>query len=195
MRARVARRFCPLALLTAMALLAGLPLATQATQADTTLATALQHQPRVGTARLRYWGFDVYDASLYAAPGFDIQRFQEQGFGLELHYLRRFKGTDIAERSIQEMKGLATISPAQAQRWQSTMAALFPDVEKGDRITGLHMPGRGARFYLNGVLLGDIADDTFSRQFFGIWLSPDTSQPRMRDALIQSIGAGAPRAP
>ena len=159
---------------------------------EPTLSAALQDKTAVGKARLRYWGFDVYDASLWARPGFDIGQFETQRFGLELAYLREFKGADIAERSIDEMKDLATIEPAQATRWTQAMSNLFPDVKRGDRITGVHVPGSGARFYLNGKLLGEVADDAFSRLFFGIWLSPKTSQPRMRETLIQNI-AGTPR--
>ena len=180
----------PLHLLVAAALLVGSPAGAQ----TAALGTVLQDQTRTGTARLRYWGFDVYDARLYVAQGFDIQRFEEQRFGLELSYLRGFKGADIAERSIEEMKGLAPLDAAQAQRWQQAMSALFPDVRRGDRLTGVHVPGSGARFYVNGQWLGEVADDAFSRLFFGIWLSPRTSQPRLREALIQSLG-GPPRAP
>lgn len=188
-------RTTALRLLTAAALwLAGLPVLAQGGAPEPTLGAALQDKKNVGSARLRYWGFDVYDATLFARQGFDIQRFEDQRFGLELSYLRSFKGSDIAERSIEEMKGLAAIEPVQARRWLSAMSALFPDVQRGDRITGVHVPGSGARFYLNGQLLGEVADDAFSRLFFGIWLSPKTSQPRMRETLIQSLG-GAPRAP
>ncbi|MDO9638507.1 MULTISPECIES: chalcone isomerase family protein [Pseudomonadota] len=172
--------------------LAGAPAFAQAP--EPTLSAALQDKTAVGKARLRYWGFDVYDASLWALPGFDAGRFENQRFGLELAYLRDFKGADIAERSIGEMKDLAPIEPAQATRWTQAMSSLFPDVKRGDRITGVHVPGSGARFYLNGRLLGEVADDAFSRLFFGIWLSPKTSQPRMRDTLIQGI-TGAARTP
>jgi hypothetical protein len=181
-------------LLLALCGLAWWPASAQTAVPEPTLREVLQNHGKLGTARLRYWGFDVYDANLHAPAGFDIQRFEGQRFGLELNYLRNFKGTDIAERSIDEMKGLATLDPLQAQRWLAAMNALFPDVQRGDRITGVHLPGRGARFYLNDRLLGEIADDVFSRLFFGIWLSPRTSQPRMREALIQSMGA-PPRAP
>jgi hypothetical protein len=183
----------PLHLSVALALLVGGPARAQPAPAPM-LSAALQDQTLSGSARLRYWGFDVYDARLYVAPGFDIQRFEDQRFGLELSYLRGFKGADIAERSIEEMKGLARLDPAQAQRWQAAMSALFPEVRRGDRLTGVHVPGSGARFYVNGQWLGEIADDAFSRLFFGIWLSPRTSQPRLREALIQSLG-GPPRAP
>lgn len=174
--------------------LAWLPAGAQSTTPEPTLSAALQDKSAVGKARLRYWGFDVYDASLWARPGFDIGRFESQRFGLELAYLRDFKGADIAERSIDEMKGLATIEPAQATRWTRAMSGLFPDVKRGDRITGVHVPGSGARFYLNDKLLGEVADDAFSRLFFGIWLSPRTSQPRMRETLVQGI-TGTARTP
>ena len=143
---------------------------------------------RLGQARLRFFGLSVYDATLWAGSGFDAQRYEQHRFALELKYLRSFKGRDIAERSIDEMKDLAPIEPAQATRWTQAMSSLFPDVKRGDRITGVHVPGSGARFYLNGRLLGEVADDAFSRLFFGIWLSPKTSQPRMRETLIQGIG-------
>ncbi|WP_439520524.1 chalcone isomerase family protein [Hydrogenophaga sp.] len=171
----------------ALALTAGI---SQAMPAEATTSAALKDQPRLGTARLRVWGFEVYDASLYAAPGFDAQRFAEQRFGLELNYLRSFKGPDIAERSLDEMRRVGTIDAAQAEGWLRAMSALFPDVQRGDRITGVHVPGAGARFYLNGQWLGEVADESFSRLFFGIWLSPRTSQPAMRRALIDPSGAG-----
>jgi hypothetical protein len=177
----------------ALALFAGAWMLTanvlHAMPAETTASAALKDQPRLGTARLRVWGFEVYDASLYASPGFDAQRFAEQRFGLELAYLRSFKGPDIAERSLDEMRALGAIDAAQAERWLKAMSALFPDVQRGDRITGVHVPGTGARFYLNGQWLGEVADESFSRLFFGIWLSPKTSQPGMRRALIEPTGA------
>ena len=40
-----------------------------------------------------------------------------------------------------------------------------------------------------GRLLDSVDDPAFSARFFAIWLSPQTSQPRMREALI----AGAAR--
>ena len=174
--------------------LAGAPgAALLANTPEPTLDTALKDHQAVGQARLRVWGFEVYDASLWTAPGFDAQRYAEHRFGLELSYLRSFKGRDIAERSIDEMRGIAAITPEQATRWLAAMSTLFPDVQRGDRITGVHVPGSGARFYLNGRLRGELADENFSRLFFGIWLSPKTSQPAMRATLLQSVAA--PRTP
>lgn len=170
------------------ALAATLPLATRATTPETALDSVLENTQPVGAARLKVWGFDVYDAKLRADPGFSAAAFDRHRFALELAYLRTFKGADIAERSIGEMRGIEPLSAEQATRWQEAMARLFPDVQKGDRITGLHQPGQAARFYLNGRLLGDISDPGFSRRFFGIWLSPQTSLPRMREQLLGLAG-------
>ena len=176
------RRFC------LAALAASLPFAVRANAPANTLDGALANTRALGTARLKVWGFDVYDAKLWADPDFSPAAFDRHRFVLELAYLRAFKGADIAERSIDEMRGIAPLPAEQAARWQQAMSGVFPDVQKGDRITGVHLPDQAARFYLNGRPLGDIADPGFARRFFGIWLSPQTSQPRMREQLLGLAG-------
>ena len=173
---------------------AWMPVSVRANAPEPTVSAALQGKQSTNKVRLRVWGFEVYDARLFTVNGFSAEQFGDHRFALELSYLRSFKGSDIAERSIDEMRNVTELTPAQADLWLKTMTALFPDVQRGDRITGVHVPGSGARFYLNDRLLGDIADEAFSRSFFGIWLSPKTSQPRMRETLIGQTG-GAPRTP
>ncbi|GAB3494447.1 hypothetical protein GCM10027399_15320 [Curvibacter fontanus] len=142
-------------------------------------------QPRqAGSGLYTWWGFEVYQASLWVEPGFDPQALARQRYALDLHYLRNFRGRDIAERSIAEMRRLGSFSEAQAQRWLLAMQAVFPDVAAGDRLTGVHLPGRGAQFYANGEPTGEIADPEFARLFFGIWLSEQTSAPKLRLALL-----------
>ena len=142
-----------------------------------------QHQ-LVGKARLTVWGFQVYDARLWAAPGFSTVNLAAQPFALELAYLRAFENKDVAERSITEMRRSASINDAQAKRWMEEMVRVLPDVKKGDRIMGVNRPGWGAQFLLNGKPLGEIRDAEFARLFFGIWLSPNTSEPKLRSALL-----------
>ena len=182
-------KFLPLSALIANATLALASAATpaHASAPETSLASALQNKQVVGSARLRVWGFEVYDVRLKADPGFDSARFADKPLALELSYLRNIKGLDIAERSLDEMRNLEPIAPAQAEAWLAAMRGLFPDVKKGDRLTGVHQPGRGALFFMNDRLLGEVADERFSRLFFGIWLSPKTSQPAMRETLLQGL--------
>ena len=138
----------------------------------------------MGKGRLSVWGFQVYDARLWAAPGFSADKLSSQGFALELAYLRSFDGKDIAERSLLEMRRFASISEAQAGSWMAEMLRVLPDVQKGDRIMGVNRPGVGVVFFVNGKLRGEIRDAEFARLFFGIWLSPQTSEPQLRSTLL-----------
>lgn len=141
-----------------------------------------------GAGRLRFWGFEVYDARLWVAPDFRQSQFERHGFALELAYLRDFSPADIAERSLAEMRRAGSFDAAQAQRWQTALAALLPPVQRGDRLTGVYRPGRGATFLMNGTPLGEIADAEFARLFFAIWLGERSSEPALRRLLL----AGTP---
>jgi hypothetical protein len=156
----------------------------QAGAAETTAAAALSGKQTVGSSLFRYWGFEVYQATLQAGAGFDPARFEQQRFALELQYRRAFKGRDIAQRSIDEMQAIAPLSAQQRADWSAAMQRAFPDIQPGDRLLGVHVPGEGARFYFNGQLRVTVDDPDFSARFFGIWLSPRTSAPQLRAALI-----------
>lgn len=137
-----------------------------------------------GQATMTFWGFEVYQATLWVTPGFVDSSYDQSPFALDLAYLRDFKGADIAKRSIAEMRRQASMTPAQEAAWEGQMHALFPDVQKGDRITGVNQPATGASFWRNGRLLGEVRDPAFAKFFFGIWLSPQTSEPQLRRALL-----------
>jgi hypothetical protein len=137
----------------------------------------------LGTSRMRFFGMNLYDAKLLAAA---LKRndYAASAFALELLYLRSFDGTAIADRSIKEMRRVGSISPEKEKSWLETMRKSFPDVKSGDRITAFHKPGVGIRFFINGIAHTSIDDPEFSRFFFGIWLSPNTSEPKMRAELL-----------
>ena len=136
-----------------------------------------------GNIRFTFLGFSVYDASLWVTPGFATQDYDRHPFALVLTYLRDFTAEAIAQRSVSEMRRQPGATEATLDTWARRMREVFPDVRKGDRLTGTHRPGEGARFHANGQLAGSITDADFSRRFFGIWLSAQTSDSRLRDAL------------
>lgn len=142
----------------------------------------------LGSGRLTFMLFHVYDARLWAGPEFDVARYDQVPLALELEYARGFDNVDIAERSIEEMRRSGPIAPEKVTRWLSAMKQAFPDVSAGDRTTGVQVPGVASRFFVNGKFTGEIRDAEFTRLFFGIWLSTRTSEPRLREALL----AGAP---
>ncbi len=134
--------------------------------------------------RMTVWGFEVYDAKLWARPDFAPAQYGRHPFALELQYLRGLKGGTIAQTSLDEMKRQGPINEQQSQAWLKTMQGLFPDVKKGDRITGVHKPEQGVEFWVNDRLVGLVNDMQFAQLFFGIWLSPQTSAPDLRKSLL-----------
>ena len=73
---------------------------------------------------------------------------------------------------------------AKRKKWGEEMERLFPDVKDGDRLVGVHLPGKGARFYNQEKLLGMVNDAEFSEAFFSIWLGSNSSEPSMRKKLL-----------
>lgn len=148
------------------------------------LLTALPGAHPLGKATMRFLGLAVYEAKLWAQRDFQPSRYPQSPFALELNYFRGLSGPQIAERSLKEMRRQGPSSETREQAWLQAMVQAFPDVKAGDRITGLHAPGMGARFWFNGQRLPDFNDTEFSRTFFGIWLSEATSEPQMRASLL-----------
>lgn len=89
--------------------------------------------------------------------------------------------------------GAAPMAPtvfAQADKaaaWERQLRDAIPDVKPGDRITGVHRPGQGASFLVNGKPYKAILDAEFARLFFGIWLADATSEPAMRRELLSLV--------
>ncbi len=133
---------------------------------------------------MRFFGLEVYQARLWVSPGFAPERYAEHPLALALTYQRNFTAQAIAKRSIEEMRRVAPFSPEQAERWQTALQAALPDVKPGDTLTGIYQPGSGATFRLGQRVVGEVADPEFARLFFGIWLSPNTSEPALRQALL-----------
>lgn len=155
------------------------------------VARKLPDAQLVGEGRLRYLGLLIYDIRLWA-PRADLTRSPYAApLALELEYARSLGGKAMAERSLKEMQGIDTVADAQAERWLAQMQQILPDVKSGDRLTGIQQPGEAALFFVNGEPRGEVRDAEFTRLFFGIWLSPRTSQPRLREALLGTRSAAS----
>ena len=175
-----------------MLALAGMGARTHAqTAPPAEVAAELPGARLLGSGRLTYFGLHVYDARLWVNDAFNVDNFAKLPLALELEYARSLVGKLIAERSLDEMKRVGGFSEEQGQRWLAAMTQTFPDVNKGNRLTGVHRPGESARFFLDGKLRGEVNDADFARRFFGIWLSPQTSEPKLRAALLSPTRAGS----
>lgn len=149
------------------------------------LSSRYQGLKPLGQGELRFLGLKIYNARLYAEQPAALQSSKAlygQPFALRLTYARSLKGLDIAKRSEKEMTRL--MGRDLPQPWADALQRLFPDVQAGDEITGIHLPQKGARFYLNGRLIGTLENPELAQSFFDIWLSERTREPALRAALL-----------
>ena len=131
-----------------------------------------------GSGKLTWWGFHVYDATFYRGANLNSPEF-----ALDLRYQKSLNGNAIANRTSDEMKKLG-VPEAQAQNWGKQLASFLPNVEPGQNITAIYIPKQGTTFYFEGKPLAQIPGSDFSKAFFGIWLDPKTSAPKLREQLL-----------
>lgn len=137
-----------------------------------------------GSGPLKFFGFKAYDATLWL-PGASGGTFSfGRAFALDILYNTSVKASDINNTSLIEMSRISAATAEQVQAWAAFMASMFVDVKSGDRLIGVHVPGAGARFFLNGKLIGETPDSGFSEAFFKIWLDPKARKPELRAALL-----------
>ena len=138
----------------------------------------------MGFGTLRWFGLRVYDGQLWSNAEAGDFNYERDASWLELKYARDFKGSDIAERSIDEMTQIGAGTAEQQKKWLEKLEEVFPDVKKGHTLSALFLPGKHLQFFRNGMPLAKIEDLELAEAFMGIWLDPKTSAPEMRRELI-----------
>jgi hypothetical protein len=169
------------ALAFAGALLAAVPsFASDSKPAE--IANVIKADAPYGTGKMRILLMTAYDASLWT----DASKWSMQvPFALNITYHFACTSSDIVDRLLDEMSHSSpNIGSATLAHYRSMIAGLFTDVKSGDHTTGLYTPDGTIRFFHDGQQTGQVRDPQFAQAFFGIWLSPQTSEPDMRQNLL-----------
>ena len=135
-----------------------------------------------GQGKFTWFGMKIYDASLWVG---EAGYAAGAPFALELRYARSLSGVRIADASADQIEKTGGGTKDQRTLWLGKMRAIFPDVKEGSRITGVFLPGGAVRFHLDASVLGTISEPGFAQAFAGIWLSPRTTAPQLREALLK----------
>lgn len=137
----------------------------------------------IGQGSFSWFGLPIYSARLWAS---EPDQLFEQPFALELTYAREISRERLVSTSVDEIRRVQgrRVADDHLQRWAAEMRQAFVDVSPGKQIIGVHLPGAGSRFYVDGQLQHVVTDEAFSRAFFSIWLDPKTRSPALRQALL-----------
>jgi len=148
-------------------------------EAEPDLSQYLPGAKRVGQGQLTWLGLPIYLAELWAVDG----KYQaDRAFILSLTYFRAIKQAQIVNASLEQMQKLGS-AVEQHPDWGEKLSTVFQDVGESDRISGLFYPGDHAQFFFNDRKTGHL-DALLADNLAAIWLSPKSSEPALRKALL-----------
>ena len=145
----------------------------------------------VGAGQLEWLGFDIYAASLWSRDGRFQPALDNGPYALSLWYERRFSTEELLQITAREWTRLGHGSAEQREAWARQRARVWPDVDKGDNMTAVVVPGSETRFYNGQRLLGRVTDPAFGPAYLAIWLDPRSAVRDLRNELLGSRGTAA----
>jgi|SRR5271168_2198292 len=146
------------------------------------IAKVIKADAPYGAGKMRVLLMTAYDASLWT----DAAKWSMQvPFALNVTYHFACTSGDIADRLLSEISHVNPgIASATLAHYRSMFAGFFPDAKSGDKMTALYTPDGTIRFFNDGQQTGQVHDASFAQAFFGVWLSPATSEPDLRQNLL-----------
>ena len=135
----------------------------------------------VGQGEMSWLWFKLYDATFYSHSG----RYQPGDYpqALMLTYARAIARQDLLSATADEWQRLGLGNETQRQLWLQQLAAFWPDVVAGDRLT-FYVDAQGlGHFWWQEKSIGSVADPQFSAAFLAIWLADNSRDPGLTRRL------------
>lgn len=137
----------------------------------------------VGTGQMQWAFFKIYTISLQTFDGIYKPGVFPQA--LEITYHRDIPSKRLVNATRDQLKHIAYTHP-DLENWMQQLSDFWPDINKGERLRFEVDQEQNNVFFHNGQTIGSVANAEFSYAFLSIWLSPKTSEPDLRQELINS---------
>lgn len=164
----------------AVLLMLALPGLALAADKPSELKASIKAEKPAGEASLRKLFIHVYDAQFWSDSG----DWKHAPYALTIIYDMGFTPDELADRTQQEMQHVSDLPDEALQGYTQQIRSIYPSVKAGDRITALQKDANSTAFFHNGKPIGTIKDENFAAAFFGIWLSPKSSEPELQKQLL-----------
>lgn len=134
----------------------------------------------LGQAKFSILFFDIYQSRLLTKN----ENFNQKNkpYIFEITYLKDITNKDLVERTVEQWQHLS-IDKSEYQKYIPQLLSLWPNITASDKLA-LVVYDEKSVFYYNNRLLGEISDSEFGDLFIDIWLSSQTSQPKLRQQLL-----------
>jgi hypothetical protein len=142
---------------------------------------------KLGEGEMSYLFWTLYRAELFSsdAPLETDATANSAGLqkALRITYYRAISRDDLLTAPQDQWLHLG-YSQQETSAWLNRLVQIWPSVEPGDMLTLLVSPEQYSEFYLSDRLIGTVQDPRFGEAFLAIWLSEQTSEPKLRQKLL-----------
>ena len=136
----------------------------------------------VGEGKMTFLFWDVYLARLYTPSGGYKNTLTP--LALEFNYLMDIEAKDLIEETVNQWRKQKMQRHDDERLWLEQLNAIWPNVAEGDQLLFVVDENHYSRFYHNQNYLGVIESIDFSKRFSAIWLSENTTAPKVRKKLL-----------
>ena len=153
-----------------------------ASQPPQEILKSLINAKLMGEYNLKVMGLNIYNIKLWA----ENEKFSyDKKFAIEINYKMNFSKENLAKRSIEEISKIQKITDQnELIVYQREFLKIFLDVKKGDCKVAIFTPQKGVELFFNHQLVGTINDLKLARYFVDIWLSKNSSYPKMTTSIL-----------
>ena len=138
------------------------------------------------TFSILFW--DLYKSKLLTTSGKYPIKNETEKLIYEIHYLADISRDDLIKRTVEQWQHIGVMTK-HYQVYLPELKSIWPDVNEGDTLSLLIDEVRSV-FYFNQKYIGAIDKPQFGQIFLDIWLSENTSQPKLRKELLGETNNG-----
>jgi hypothetical protein len=131
--------------------------------------------------------FKVYVLGLYLeTPSKDAAAIisSDQVKSIRMSYLREVAGPKISEAIAEGFERNSKAEMPKLKARLDKLAAMIPDLVKGDEIVLTFVPGKGTVVTAKGAEKGVIEGKDFADALFSVWLGSNPAQEDLKKALL-----------
>jgi len=136
---------------------------------------------KVGSAQFSVLFWDIYNSHLFTKSG-RYEENSDQDVIFKIEYLKDISADELIKRTVEQWQHL-NYKKSDYEAFIPRLKSLWPNISAGDSLT-LYRNNQSTEFYFNNMNIGVIDNEEFYKLFLAIWLSPDTSEPELRQSLI-----------
>ena len=148
------------------------------------ILNSINNPKLIGKSQLSFFGLKIYDIALWSE---DDKFSYKKKFAINIKYKRNITKKELIDRSITEIKKTYEITNLEEKKYHQKLSKIFVNISEDDQKTVIFNPKIGVKLYFNSKLLGEIKDLDFARKFVDIWLSDESSYPKISKKLTGKL--------